>query len=129
MKSKVLWLFAGVMLTAGAGQLLAHHSFTATYDGSKRIELEGVVKEMLWRNPHSFLRIDVKGNDGAMKTWSLEWGSISQLSKADVTRTTLRPGDVVKVAGEPARDPSSARMLLQRLQRPADGFIWEGRVD
>jgi hypothetical protein len=129
MKSRLVQLFAGILLMAGVGPAVAHHSFTATYDGDKRIEMEGVIKEVLWRNPHSFVRLDVKGEDGAIKTWSLEWGSVTQLSKAEVKRTTFRPGDVVKVAGEPARDTSSARMLLQRIFRPSDGFLWEGQAD
>ena len=129
MKPRILLLCAGVILATGAGQVFAHHSFSATYDSQKRVELEGVVKEMLWRNPHSFLKIDVAAEDGTTKTWNLEWGSISQLSKLEVTRTTLRPGDKIKIAGEPARDASSARILLQYLERPVDGFTWQGKVD
>lgn len=129
MKSRIVLVLAAIVLLAGAGRVLAHHSFTATYDSTKRIELEGVVKQLLWRNPHSFLRIDVTGKDGVTETWSLEWGSVQQLSQTKITRTTIRLGDRVKVAGEPARDPSSQRMLLQYMQRPSDGFVWEGRVD
>lgn len=128
MRSRFVLLLS-LAVIAAAGSVGAHHSFTATYDAERTIRLEGVIKELLWRNPHSFLRIDVTDKDGSTKTWSLEWGSISQLAKADVTRTTLRPGDRVKVAGEPARDATSARMLLQSLERPIDGFVWRGKVD
>ena len=41
---------------AGAGRAFAHHSFTAAYEPGKRVEIEGVVKEFVWRNPHSFVR-------------------------------------------------------------------------
>lgn len=117
------------LVLIAVGGATAHHSFTATYDTEKSVDMEGVVQELLWRNPHSFLRIDVKGSDGAVKRWSLEWGSISQLSKSEVTRTTLKIGDVVKVSGQPARDPSSMRILLQAIERPVDGFVWRGRVE
>ena len=130
MKRNIAVLFAGVMLLAFSGQTLAHHSFAATYDSSKRIELEGVIKQLIWRNPHSFLQLDVDDKDGKPVTWALEWGSVSQLEgQSGITRTTLRPGDKVKVAGAPARDPNSLRMLLQHLQRPADGFTWQGKVN
>ena len=130
MKRIILFvLVAGVVLLGGPGRVDAHHSFAATYDSSQHIEVEGVVTEFVWRNPHSFMRIDVKDKDGTTKTWALEWGSISQLSKSEMTRTTLKPGDRIVVGGQPSRDPSSLRMLLQTLKRPSDGWTWQGRVD
>jgi uncharacterized protein DUF6152 len=129
MKRMVLVLCAGIVLLAGTNRVFAHHSFGATYDSSQRIEVEGVVKEMVWRNPHSFLRLDVTDKDGATKTWALEWGSISQLSGNQLTRTTLKPGDKLVVTGEPARDQSSPRLLIVSVKRPADGWSWQGRVD
>lgn len=129
MKRRILVLLAGLVVLAGASQVLAHHSFSATYDSEHPIEVEGTVKEFVWRNPHSFLRIDVTGKDGQTKTWALEWGSISQLSKASMTRTTLKPGDKIVVNGEPSRDQSSSRMLIQKVTRPSDGWTWVGRVE
>ena len=128
MTRKMLVLVAAVLL-AGSSRALAHHSFTATYDSSQQMKLQGVVKEFVWRNPHSFMRIDVTEKDGTTKTWTLEWGSISQLTKSEMSRTTLKPGDVIVVAGEPARDTSSARMLIQKVTRPKDGWSWNGRVE
>jgi hypothetical protein len=128
MKRMSLLLVAGVVLQAGAGQVLAHHSFSATYDSSQRVEIEGVVKEFVWRNPHSFLRLDVTDKDGQTKTWALEWGSITQLSQSAMTRTTLKPGDRIIVGGEPSRD-SQLRLLIQTVKRPADGWVWQGRVE
>lgn len=129
MKRRILVLLAGLVVLTGASQVLAHHSFSATYDSEHPIEVEGIVKEFVWRNPHSFLRIDVTGKDGQTKTWALEWGSISQLSKASMTRTTLKPGDKIVVNGEPSRDQSSSRMLIQKVTRPSDGWTWVGRVE
>ncbi len=128
MKRMVLLLAAGLVL-AGTGRAVAHHSFGATYDSSKKVQIEGVVKEFVWRNPHSFLRVDVTEKDGVTKTWALEWGSINQLASANLTRTTLRPGDKLVISGEPARDQSSPRLLIVSMKRPADGWSWQGRVE
>src|SRR5262245_23720777 len=127
----LMLLLASVILVAAAGPALAHHSFTAAYDQSKRIEVEGVVKEFVWRNPHSFVRIEVTAKDGTVETWNLEWGSSSQLSAAKypVTRTTLKAGDRVIAAGEPSRDPAVKRIRIFSLSRPIDGWQWEGVVD
>jgi hypothetical protein len=125
----VLLIAAGLALMAGTDRAFAHHSFGATYDSSQKVQIEGVVKEFVWRNPHSFLRVDVKDKDGVTKTWALEWGSINQLASANLTRTTLRPGDRLVIDGEPARDQSSQRLLIISMKRPADGWSWQGRVD
>jgi hypothetical protein len=129
MKTKILLLCASAVLLAGGVRLLAHHSFTAAYDSTKRVTIEGVVKEFVWRNPHSFMRIDVTDKDGSVKTWALEWGSTNDLTQAKITRTTLKPGDKLKVTGEAARDASSLRLLISSVQRPSDGFEWRGRVE
>jgi hypothetical protein len=129
MKRRILVLMAGVVLLAGAERVFAHHSFSATYDSAQKLEIEGVVKEFVWRNPHSFMRIDVTGKDGTVKTWALEWGSASQLAVSQITRTTIKPGDKLIISGEPARDQSSNRLLIQTVKRPSDGWTWSGRVE
>jgi thiamine monophosphate kinase len=129
MTRRILMLMAGLALLAGADRVWAHHSFSATYDSSQVVEIQGEVKEFVWRNPHSFLRIDVKESDGTLKTWALEWGSTNDLTQAKITRTTLRPGDQILVTGEAGRDTSSPRLLIQSISRPSDGFTWRGRVE
>ena len=130
MTRKVLVLCAAAVLLGGAGRLFAHHSFTAAYDNTKRVEIEGVVTEFIWRNPHSFLRIDVTNEAGDSETWSLEWGSSSQLSAEQypVTRTSIRPGDRIIAGGEPGRDPRVKRLRIYSIDRPIDGWKWEGTV-
>ena len=131
MTRTVLTVVVAAFLLAATGEGVAHHSFTAAYDSSKRMQIEGIVKEFVWRNPHSFVRIDVTSSAGATETWNLEWGSISQLSAAKypVTRTTLRAGDRIVAAGEPSRDPEVKRLRVFSITRPIDGWQWEGVVD
>jgi len=129
MKRTILAVLAGLALLAGTDRVFAHHSFSATYDSSQKVEIQGVVKEFVWRNPHSFMRIDVTDKDGTIKTWALEWGSTNDLTQAQITRTTLKPGDKLIVTGEAARDQSSLRLLISSVKRPSDGFEWRGRVE
>src|SRR6185437_12300501 len=105
MSRMALILVASLVVAAGGSHLLAHHSFTAAYESGKRVSIEGDVKEFVWRNPHSFVRIEVAGKDGQKELWSLEWGSSTQLSAAKfpVTRTTLKFGDHILAEGEPGR--------------------------
>ena len=129
MARTILLILAGITLLAGSDRVFAHHSFSATYDSANKVEIEGVVKEFVWRNPHSFMRIDVTDKDGTVKTWALEWGSTNDLTQAQITRTTLKPGDKIIVTGEAARDQSSLRLLILSVNRPSDGFSWRGRVE
>ncbi len=130
MTRNILVLCAAAVLLGGADPLVAHHSFTAAYDTTKRMEVEGVVTEFVWRNPHSFVRIEVTTQEGVTETWSLEWGSSSQLSAEQypVTRTTIRAGDRIIVEGQPGRDPKVRRIRIFSITRPVDGWRWQGVV-
>jgi endonuclease YncB( thermonuclease family) len=89
------------------------------------------VKEFVWRNPHSFVRIEVTTKEGTTELWNLEWGSTTQLqaAKYPVTRTTIKPGDHIVAGGEPGRDPAARRVRIYSIKRPIDGWEWEGTVD
>ena len=63
MKSRVL-ILAFVAASFLPMVVLAHHSFTATYDTAKTVTIEGKVTQFLLRNPHSFLHIVVIDKDG-----------------------------------------------------------------
>ena len=131
MTGKTIAIIILAVFIASAAGVSAHHSFTAAYESGKRIEIEGVVKEFVWRNPHSFVRIDVMTKDGKTETWNLEWGSSTQLSAAKypVTRTTLKFGDRIIAAGEPGRDPEAHRIRIFSIKRPVDGWEWQGVVE
>ena len=131
MKRSARIIIAILAVTAGVGRAFAHHSFTAAYESGKRVEIEGVVKEFVWRNPHSFVRIEVMTKDGKTETWNLEWGSSTQLSAAKypVTRTTLKFGDRIVAAGEPGRDPEAHRIRIFSIKRQVDNWEWQGVVE
>jgi uncharacterized protein DUF6152 len=128
MKRTIVMLIAGLAMLTGSRQVFAHHSFSAEYDSTNKVEIQGVVTEFVWRNPHSFMKVDVAEKDGTTKSWTLEWGSVSQLSQYSITRTSLKPGDKIVVTGQPARDAAAPRVLIETVKRPADGWEWKGRV-
>jgi hypothetical protein len=106
------------------GTLYAHHSFTATYDTSKTVTIEGKVTQFLLRNPHSFLHITVVGKDGKEENWNIEWAAAGQLGGTGVTRDSLKVGDPVVVTGNPARDAADQRLRMVTVKRTSDGFNW-----
>jgi Family of unknown function (DUF6152) len=50
-------------LTAPA-QALADHAFCAEFDANKPVHLEGVISRVEFINPHAWIYVDVKGQDG-----------------------------------------------------------------
>ena len=114
------------VLAAGAAS--AHHSFAATYFVDKEVTVEGTLTQFLFRNPHSFVKVEAPDDKGQMVTWAVEWGGGAQLNQEHVTRDTLKPGDHVIVTGNPGRDPSDHRIRLHRIVRKSDGWKWEGVI-
>ncbi|HTA44691.1 MAG TPA: DUF6152 family protein [Bryobacteraceae bacterium] len=94
------------LLVAAALPLAAHHSFSAEFDATKQVTLEGKVVEMEWVNPHSWLTIDVAKPDGAMERWRIEGGSPSVLLRLGWNRNSLPAGTKIKVIGFQAKDGS-----------------------
>src|SRR4051794_14945378 len=107
------------VLSAAVGS--AHHSFAATYDDKKIVEVEGSIVLVLFRNPHSFVALQDK--DGVR--WNFEWAAGAQLATGGVSRETLKTGDHVIIKGNPGRDVAEDhRCLMKALTRPSDGWNW-----
>ena len=75
------------------------------FDGSKRVTINGAVKEVRWVNPHVSLTIFGATEVGEEPTtWLLEMTSPSVLSRLGWTRTTFKPGDRVEAEFSPLLD-------------------------
>ena len=115
-----------VLLTVGANLTFAHHSVSATYITGKSVRIEGTLKEFIWRNPHSFMRVEAPDEKGEKFIWIIEGAAPNQLTEGGLTATTLRPGDQVVVTGRPGRIAEDHKLLLHTIVRPSDGFKYEG---
>jgi hypothetical protein len=124
-----LRLFASVLAIGilAAGQASAHHSFAATYFEDKTMQVEGKLVQFQFRNPHSFIQLEVKDESGQVVRWSIEWGGASQLGSQGVTNETLKYGDIVTIMGNPGRDPDDHRIRMLSLRRKSDNFGWGQR--
>jgi hypothetical protein len=111
-------------MVAVAAPVYAHHSFTATYDEGKTVEIEGTLVQFMFRNPHAFVHIMAPDENGAMQRWGVEWGGAGALAGQGVTRDSLKPGDKVVISGNPGRNSADHRIRMRTLLRPSDGFGW-----
>lgn len=85
----------------------AHHSFAAEFDVDKPVQLRGVVTEVEFLNPHSWIHIDVKKDDGAIEQWAIEGGTPNTLFRMGINRNSLPVGTEILVDGYQARDGSN----------------------
>lgn len=106
----------------------AHHS-GAMFDETKEVTVTGTVKEFQYTNPHSWLLVDVKGEDGKITTWGFEAEGPSTLMRAGIRRSDFEPGTQITISGRPMRDgrPAAAWMKATRLSdnkefNPGMGF-------
>jgi lysyl-tRNA synthetase class II len=121
MSRRVLFALGVAMFLVAAG-LSAHHSFSAVYQTKEEIKLEGKLVQVSIRNPHSFVFIETKDQEGKTQRWSLEWGGAAQLAGQGVNQQTLKVGDKVVVTGRPSRTPGEYRVLVQTIT--SEGFTW-----
>ena len=118
-------LSALILPALGGGLAFAHHSATATYIHGKSVKIEGKLKEFIWRNPHSFMKVEAPDEKGETQIWVIEGAAPAQFIEQGLTTTTLRPGDRVIVTGMPGRIAVDHRLLLQTVERPSDGFKYQ----
>lgn len=105
----------------------AHHSFNAVYDVSNEVTIEGKLVQFLYRNPHSWVHVEVTTPTGEVQRWAVEWGGTGQLAGQGVTRTTLKIGDIVVISGDPSRTAGDYKLKMNTLRRTSDGFGWGGK--
>lgn len=100
----------------------AHHSWSAVYDNSQSITVQGVVAEFLRRRPHSALSLNVENPDGETVLWTVEWGrGFRDAEGREYDAEELRPGDAITVTGQPAR-ASDNSVRLESVVRESDGL-------
>lgn len=97
-----LSLVAATTLCAPAA--LAHHSFAAEFDLDQPIKLRGTVTEVEFMNPHSWIHIDVKKDDGTVEKWAIEGGTPNTLFRMGITQRSLPAGTEILVDGYRSRD-------------------------
>jgi hypothetical protein len=106
-KGVVALLVLALGVVASAVPAMAHHSFAAEFDANKTITVKGFVTKIEWTNPHVWFYIDVKSPDGKVENWGFEMGPPHGLQTRGWTRTTMKLGDEVEVAGTRAKNGSS----------------------
>ncbi len=82
----------------------SHHSFPGLYDVDQQRLLEGVATKFLFRNPHTFILLNVKNEIGMSEQWYVEMAPLWVLVGRGINKDTIQPGDELMITCNPARD-------------------------
>jgi uncharacterized protein DUF6152 len=102
MRSKLVALLGSVAFVAASGAAIAHHSF-AMFDQENPVDLVGTVQEFKFTSPHTFILLQVKGQDGNTTVWNLEGASPSALVRDGWSSKSLKSGDELQMKIDPLR--------------------------
>ena len=105
-----------VLLTATPS--FAHHS-TAMYNMANPTTVTGVVKRFEWTNPHAYIYLEVKDEQGKTVEWAVEMMSLNHLKSYGWSHSTVMPGDTITCTGGAAKSGDPA--MLSSLIKLADG--------
>lgn len=96
---RLVTLGIGCCFLFGAVPALAHHSFAAEFDGNKPATLKGTLTKVEWVNPHGWIHMDVKGEDGKVVNWAIETGPVTGLLRRGIRVSDFPPGIELVVKG------------------------------
>ena len=100
MKHTLLALGLTIFSVTPAG---AHHNWAAIYNVDGDIEIEGVISEIEFRNPHVRMSFTVNQGTPNEKVYTTESNSVASLTRMGVTADLVSVGTKVRVAGYPSR--------------------------
>lgn len=94
----------GALVGGAVASLSAHHSH-AMFDGSKEVEITGVLTSVRFANPHVYLRIEATHRDGTPlephQTWAIEMSTTQRMTNFGLTPNILPIDATISVRVNP----------------------------
>ncbi len=88
----------------------AHHSH-GNYQMTEYTHLTGTVTQLHWINPHTWIYMEVTGEDGEPAVWAMEAAGAGGLVRSGVEPDEVTVGDTVSVRCHQLRDGSNGCLL------------------
>ena len=102
--------FAVIGLLGISAPLFAHHG-NAAYDAEKTTTVKGTVTDYIWSNPHVFVKLDGKDDNGNVVHWIVEGQNPVSMTQIGWTKNTFKAGDEVEMDAIPAKNGNPVAFL------------------
>jgi hypothetical protein len=102
---------------------LAHHAFSAEFDGSKTMVVNGVLAKVDWTNPHIQIYLDAKGANGKLQRYTFSSGPPGMLHRAGIKKSDFKIGETITITGAPAKDGTQLLGWMKMIKYP-DGHVF-----
>ena len=113
----VLLTFTSMSLQLLSITARGHHSSTPFYDAEQTVEIQGIVTNWAFVNPHPFLYVEVAADDGKTQEWIIEFAGPVRLQKAGWSNETFQPGEMITAVGNPSKAEGTYGMFSPRITR------------
>ena len=113
-----------VCCLVGASSASAHHGFGVEFDGSKCMDLKGILTGVLWENPHAYVQLDVTDANGKKTEWHLEMITPNALKRNGTTQQDFKAniGMPMNARACPAKIGGDSRGAAEYIKL-ADGIL------
>jgi len=114
-------MMAGAILIAATAALSAHHNMSAAFDFDQRLTRTGPLNKVDWRNPHIYLWVDTKNDQGQVEKWSFEGPAPNFFLSRNIKRADFDNAisKTITVEASRARDGSLSGLI--RIVKLPDG--------
>lgn len=117
-RGSIACAFVAFWCTSGA---LAHHG-NSEYDFTVTVRYEGVVTDVLWKNPHTYIKLETRTGTGEPMTLEIEGAPPAMLRTGGFTADSIVKGARVTAVVAPSRR-FPGRFAFGREIIKADGVV------
>jgi hypothetical protein len=116
--------FVGAASLLAAVPALSHHSFAAEFDINRPVKLTGTVTKLEWTNPHAWIFVDAKDDNGEVQNWAVELVGINDLLRRGWGRDRVKQGDSINVDGFGAKNGTNTANAASVTLANSGELLW-----
>jgi len=121
---KLLLVLTGLACLLASVDAYPHHSFSAEFDIGRPVKLVGTAKKFEWTNPHAWVHLEVKDEQGKGQLWAVELLGVNALVRSGMSAKTVLPGDKLTVTGFGARNGTNTANASSVNRTDTGEILW-----